>query len=74
MPEEPRFSRRQLGGLVLAVGGASLLGVGPAGASSTAAGAPPRVHGQPYASNWFPADLVGWDPAEDPDWPGPPDR
>jgi endo-beta-N-acetylglucosaminidase D len=68
MAEEPRLSRRQLGGLVLTLGGASLLKLPPASAAP-AQRARSRVHGQPYASNWFPADLVEWDPAKDPDSP-----
>jgi endo-beta-N-acetylglucosaminidase D len=68
MTESLRISRRQLGGLVLTLSGATLLRVQPA-AGATGSPTLQRVHGQPYASNWFPADLVEWDPADDPDSP-----
>ncbi len=70
---EPVLTRRQLGGLVVTLGAASLLSVSSELDASADSGATSsglaRVHGQPYASNWFPADLVKWDPAKDPDSP-----
>lgn len=66
----PHVSRRQLGGLVLAAGGALLL---PSGAAAAATGPARRrattalTAGQPYASNWHPADLLHWDPDTEPD-------
>ena len=68
--ERMLVSRRRLGGLVLAVGGATVLGAPRALAAGGLTGAGTmRVHGQPYASNWFPSDLLAWDPAKDPDSP-----
>ena len=67
--------RREFGGLVLAVGAATVLR--PRWASASVRGerptlGAPRVDGaqsasgQPYASNWHPAQLLDWDPKHEP--------
>jgi mannosyl-glycoprotein endo-beta-N-acetylglucosaminidase len=65
----PLVTRRQLGGLVLVAGAAGLLRGDPASAREGVGWSRGKVHGQPYASNWFPRDLISWDPTQDPDAP-----
>jgi len=57
----PFESRSRCSALLLV---ASMLG---AFASSAFAGT--QLPGQPYASYWFPATILDWDPATDPDAP-----
>lgn len=62
----PLLSRRQVGALVLAAGGSLLLPVGSA-AVAPASSRHRLAAGQPYASNWHPAQLLDWSPDTEPD-------
>src|SRR5690349_17373915 len=64
---ETRLTRRQLGGVVAGLGVTAMLT--PTAVGATGGRARAAVHGQPYALNWFPADLVDWHPTDDPDVP-----
>ncbi|MGY0230298.1 endo-beta-N-acetylglucosaminidase [Longispora urticae] len=75
----PTLSRRTLliAGAVGAAG--ATVGAGPAAAApggpaphsgmagAAATATPPPPAGQPFAPNWFPADIPGWSPDTDPD-------